>query len=70
MSNDNTTAMTTKEVAAYLQVCTKTVLAMVRRGMPAQRMGRVWRFNPDAIKAWLSARTEDERRPPKPKQED
>lgn len=62
-------ALTSKELAAMLKVTPKTVCAMVKRGMPAQKVGRAWRFDLDAIKAWLGARTEEERRPPQPKQE-
>ena len=67
--SESLTVLTTKEVAAMLKVSTRTVLEMVKRGLPAQKVGRAWRFNPEAIKAWLDARTEDERRPPQPKQE-
>ena len=47
--------MTTKEIAEYLRLHQITVCKYAAEGeIPAIRVGRVWRFNKDAIDKWIS----------------
>ena len=49
--------MTTKEVAKYLRLHEITVCKHAAEGkMPAVRVGRVWRFDKEAIDKWISGR--------------
>lgn len=44
------------EVVAHLQVAEETVHRWIRRkGLPAQRMGRNWRFKLSEVDAWVRA---------------
>lgn len=44
--------LTAEEVAAYLGISAQTVRKLARSGdIPAQRYGKLWRFNPAAVKA-------------------
>ena len=53
-------AWTSAQAAAALQVCDKTVLSMAKRGeLPARKVGRVWRFSPDALRDWLTNSARD-----------
>ena len=47
--------MTTKEVARYLRLHEITVGKYAAEGkIPAIRIGRVWRFDKEAIDRWIS----------------
>jgi excisionase family DNA binding protein len=47
--------MTTKEIAEYLRLHQITVCKYAAEGeIPAIRVGRVWRFDKDAIDKWIS----------------
>ena len=47
--------MTTKEIAEYLRLHQITVCKYAAQGeIPAIRVGRVWRFDKDAIDKWIS----------------
>ena len=47
--------MTTKEVAAYLKLHEITICKYAADGLiPAKRIGRVWRFDKEAIDRWIS----------------
>jgi len=49
--------LTAEDLAAYLNVCTKTVYRMLRRGqLPCYRVAGVWRFRKEAIDQWLEQR--------------
>ena len=49
--------MTTKEIAEYLRLHQITICQYAAEGeIPAIRVGRVWRFNKDAIDKWISER--------------
>ncbi|MEJ2724516.1 MAG: helix-turn-helix domain-containing protein [Deltaproteobacteria bacterium] len=46
--------MTTKEIAEYLKLHQITVCKYAAQGkIPAIRIGRVWRFDKDAIDRWI-----------------
>lgn len=45
------------ELAGYLDIPKSTVYKLVREGkIPAQKVGRHWRFLKDAVDAWLGNR--------------
>lgn len=47
--------MTTKEVAKYLKLHEITVCKYAAEGkIPAIRIGRVWRFDKEAIDKWIA----------------
>jgi excisionase family DNA binding protein len=47
--------MTTKEIAEYLRLHQITVCKYAAEGeIPAVRVGRVWRFDKEAIDKWIS----------------
>jgi excisionase family DNA binding protein len=46
--------MTTKELAKYLKLHEITICKYAASGkIPAIRIGRVWRYDKDAIDAWI-----------------
>jgi excisionase family DNA binding protein len=50
--------MTLGEVANYLRVTTKTIHRLLeRRGIPAMKVGRQWRFDKASIDVWLRQST-------------
>jgi excisionase family DNA binding protein len=52
------TLMTLSEVADYLRVTRKTIYRLLdRRGIPAIKVGRQWRFEKDSIDGWLRQNT-------------
>jgi excisionase family DNA binding protein len=45
--------LSVEEIAAYLGVSKDTVYAWInKRNMPAQRIGRFWKFKTDEIDEW------------------
>ena len=47
--------MTTKEMAEYLRLHQITICKFAAEGkIPAIRVGRVWRFDKEAIDKWIS----------------
>jgi len=50
--------MTTKEIAKYLKLHEITICKYASEGrIPAIRIGRVWRFDKDAIDKWIAEGT-------------
>ncbi|MBW1802100.1 MAG: helix-turn-helix domain-containing protein [Deltaproteobacteria bacterium] len=48
--------MTTRELSRYLKLHEITICKYAAEGqIPAIRIGRVWRFDKEAIDAWISA---------------
>ena len=48
--------MKTKEIAEYLKLHEITICKYAAEGkIPAIRIGRVWRFDKDAIDAWIAS---------------
>ena len=62
--------MTTKELAKYLKLHVITICKYAAEGkIPAIRIGRVWRFNKEAIDKWISegqSKNEPKKRKSKP----
>jgi excisionase family DNA binding protein len=47
------------ELASYLDIPKSTIYKLVREGkIPAQKVGRHWRFHKKTIDAWLGNRSE------------
>ena len=50
--------MTLEEVANYLRVTDKTIYRLLdKHGIPATRVGHLWRFDKASIDAWLNQRS-------------
>ena len=48
--------MTIQELAAALRIDVRTVSNLIKtEGLPGRKLGVSWRFDPDAVKAWLGA---------------
>lgn len=46
-----------EEIAEYLGVSKDTVYAWInKRGMPAHRIGRLWKFKTDEVDEWVRSR--------------
>lgn len=52
MSAPGPSLLTTAEVAALLSVHPKHVYRLLRRGLPARRIGGEWRFDPAEVTRW------------------
>lgn len=51
--------MTVEETAEALRVDRKTVFNMIKdKGLPARRVGRGWRVDPEALRKWISVQAE------------
>ena len=51
--------LTTQEAALYIKVTEKTVRELAREGkIPAQKVGREWRFLKSALDKWLEGGNE------------
>ena len=47
--------MTIDEAAAALRVDRKTIFKLLQQGdFPARKVGKGWRVDPDAVRAWLA----------------
>ncbi len=54
MTAPNDTVMTIDELSAYLKIAKSTLYKLAQEGkLPAQKVGRHWRFHRDAVDAWL-----------------
>lgn len=55
MEIEKANIMTLKELAEYLKIPESTLYKIAREGgIPAQKIGKHWRFNRVAIEAWIS----------------
>jgi len=63
MSNMKDRWLSVSEICKYLGVSNDTVYKWVNRyGMPAHRMGRLWKFNKDEVYKWVKAGGADKRK--------
>ena len=47
--------LTVDEISDYLKIPRSTIYKLVREGkIPAQKIGRHWRFRKEAVDSWLS----------------
>jgi len=54
------TVMTIVELAKYLKISRSTLYKLSQEGkVPAQKVGRHWRFHKDAVDAWLKNHPQD-----------
>lgn len=48
--------LTLKELAMYLKIPNSSLYKIVREGgVPAQKIGKHWRFNKQAIDSWIAS---------------
>ncbi len=43
------------EICEHLGVSSDTVYKWIKQGMPAHRMGRLWKFKKDQVDSWVEA---------------
>lgn len=61
---------TLKEVQEYLGIGRETILQWIaKRGMPAYKMGKLWKFKLSEVDAWIKAGGADDRTPVKKDEE-
>lgn len=49
--------MTLEETAQALRIDRKTMFSLIKeQGLPARRVGKGWRIDPEALRQWLSAK--------------
>ena len=52
--------LTVDEAAAYLRIPKSSLYKLAQEGkVPCQKVGRHWRFNKEAINAWLANRSSE-----------
>jgi len=57
MNND--TFLTVDELSQYIKIPKPTIYMLLsKRRIPGAKVGRQWRFNKDAIDAWMEEKTE------------
>lgn len=53
----NSTVLTLAEVSEYLRIPVSTIYKLSREGsLPAQKIGRNWRYHKDVIDDWLKGK--------------
>ena len=57
-----TPVMTMSELCEYLRIHSSTAHRLIKRGMPAFRVGSDFRFRKDLIDSWMEELTEMEKR--------
>jgi len=63
--DDGPKLLTPKEAAAFLRLNPRTVTRLARQGkLPAIKVGRRWRFRPDALEGWAETRRSTPPAPP------
>ncbi|MBA7666638.1 hypothetical protein ES703_74719 [subsurface metagenome] len=59
MMKESDTVMTVQEIADYLKIPKSTVYKLAQESkIPAQKVGRHWRFKREVIDRWLENRSE------------
>jgi len=58
MDSSGNQVMTLAEVSEYLRIPVSTIYKLSREGaIPAQKLGKQWRYHKDAIDEWLKGKT-------------
>ena len=52
-----------RELQRHLDVCDRTVARMRAKGLPAVRVGSVWRYELEAVWRWLDAQKSTDPKP-------
>lgn len=56
MTDSEDNILTLQELATYLKIPESTLYKIVREGgIPAQKIGKHWRFNKKAIDTWIAS---------------
>ncbi len=56
MPDPDDNILTLQELATYLKIPESTLYKIVREGgVPAQKIGKHWRFNKKAIDSWIAS---------------
>lgn len=64
MRTDEHQVLTIDELATYLKVSKSTLYKLVQEGkVPAQKVGRHWRFRRETIDRWLDGNSEGSSKP-------
>lgn len=62
MPSEPQQVMTIDELAAYLKVAKSTLYKLAQEGrVPAQKVGKHWRFSREAIDEWIANRDQPKR---------
>jgi excisionase family DNA binding protein len=62
MAAKRDSVMTITELSGYLRVSKSTLYKLAQEGrLPAQKVGRHWRFHREAVDEWLKRRVEPSR---------
>jgi len=57
MAMSDPQVLTLEEVSAYLRIPASTIYKLSREGsLPAQKIGRNWRFHKDVLDDWLKGK--------------
>ena len=60
MENGETKIMTVDEIASYLRIPRSSVYKLAQEGkIPAQKVGKHWRFHRDTVELWMSNQLDD-----------
>lgn len=58
MNNEKDDILTLQELAVYLKIPESSLYKIVREGkVPAQKVGKHWRFSRSAIDAWIAQKS-------------
>jgi excisionase family DNA binding protein len=55
MPNSEDRWLSIHEICEHLGVSSDTVYKWIKQGMPAHRMGRLWKFKKDQVDSWVEA---------------
>jgi excisionase family DNA binding protein len=55
MPNSEDRWLSIHEICEHLGVSSDTVYKWIKQGMPAHRMGRLWKFKKDQVDSWVES---------------
>ena len=53
MSNPEDRWLSIHEICDHLGISSDTIYKWIKLGMPAHRMGRLWKFKKDQVDSWI-----------------